>query len=121
MLRVPRATERAASRERGGDGSIGCADLRVVDVDAVRVGKGRVRAFPSSYAAAAGAQGEEGRLDPERAEAVEEIGLAGDDAVVDVGVAELADVNLVCMRVSILGLPLCFCLGDGVLTVSWWL
>lgn len=92
VLRVPRAPERALpdDRERG----VCLLDDAVVDVDAVRVGEGRVGALPRGDAAAAGAQGEAGRLDPRRAEAVEEVGLAGDDGGVDVGVAELADVDL---------------------------
>jgi len=53
-----------------------------VDVGAVGVGEGGVCAFPGDDAAAAGAEGEGGGGDPEGAEAVEEVGLAGDGAVV---------------------------------------
>lgn len=66
-----------------------------MDVSAIGVGERGVCAFPGCYAAAAAAEGEEGRLDPEGAEAVEEVCLAGYGAVVHVCVSQFSDVNLV--------------------------
>lgn len=95
MLVVPGPAEGAAARDGGLGGPVVGEDLGGVDVDAVLVGEVRgVGALPGGDAAAAVAQGE-GRVgDVEGAEAVEEVGLAGDDGVVKVGVAQLADVDL---------------------------
>lgn len=97
VLGVPGAAERAAAGEGRGDGGVGGEDPAVVgDVDAVLVGEGRVGALPGGDAAAAVAQRQRRVGDPGGAEAVEEVGLAGDDVVVEVGVSELADVELRC-------------------------
>jgi hypothetical protein len=62
---------------RNVEGAVGFRYVRIVNVDAVFVGVGGVGAFPGRDAAAAAPQGD-GRVgDPERAEAVEEVGLAG--------------------------------------------
>lgn len=68
--------------------------MAVVDVNAVLVLVGRVGAFPSSDAATTAPKLDVAVLDPKRAESIKEVGLAGDDAVVHVSVADLADVNL---------------------------
>lgn len=84
---VPRPAQGALAGDVGLGGPVVGEDLARVDVDAVLVGEGRVGALPGGYAAAAVPQGQ-GRLgNVERAEAVEEVGLAGDDHVVEIGVA----------------------------------
>lgn len=65
-----------------------------MDVCAVGVGERGICAFPGCDAAAAAAEGKQGGLDPEGAEAVEEVSLAGYGAVVHVCVAQFADVDL---------------------------
>lgn len=84
---VPGTAEGALAHNLGLGGPVVGDDLGRVNVHAVLVGKGRVGALPGGDAAAAVAQ-REGRLGyVERAEAVEEVGLAGDHHVVKVGVA----------------------------------
>jgi hypothetical protein len=53
-----------------------------------------ISSLPGCNSAAAIAQRDETGLDPGRAEAVEEVGLPGDFVFVEVGVAELANVDL---------------------------
>ena len=55
-----------------------------MDVDAVFVDKSCVRALPCCDAAAATAKGDETRLDPCCAEAIEEVCLSGDFILVEV-------------------------------------
>lgn len=94
MLVVPGPAEGALVLDVGLGGPVVGDDLRGVDVDAVLVVKGRVGALPGGDAAAAVAERQGGLGDVERAEAVEEVCLSGDDGVVEVGVAQLADVDL---------------------------
>lgn len=92
MLRVPRPAERTLARDvqRG----ISFLYRAVVDVDTVLVLKGRVRALPGCDPAAAAAEEDVTGLNPEGAEAVEEICLACDGGFVHVYVSQLADVDL---------------------------
>lgn len=91
-LRVPGAAEGAAAAD--GEGGVGLPHGRGDDVDAEVVGVGGVAALPGGDAAAARAQRDEAVVHPAGAEAVEEVGLSGHLAVLDEGVAELADVDL---------------------------
>lgn len=74
---VPGAAEGAAARHGGGNAGVCCRDDAAVHVGAVVVRKRRVCAFPRRDAAAAAAQLQLRVLDPERAEAVEEVCFAG--------------------------------------------
>jgi hypothetical protein len=94
VLAVPGPSEGALADHLGCDGGVGRDQGRAVEVDAVLVLEGGVGALPGRDAAAAAAEGEGRFLDVERAEAVEEVGLSGDDGVVEVGVAKLPDVDL---------------------------
>lgn len=84
---VPRPAEGAYALDLGLGGPVVGNHLRRVDVHAVLVGEGGVCALPGRDAAAAVAEGEGGLGDVERAEAVEEVRLAGHDDVVEVGIA----------------------------------
>lgn len=68
--------------------------IGVGDVDSVFVGESRVCAFPGCDAAAASAHQDLGGLDKGGTEAVEEVGLSGYGVIEEVGVAELANVDL---------------------------
>ena len=69
-------------------------NIAVVDVDTVLVLERGVGALPSRDASSAAAKRDGRVCHPASTEAVEEIGLACDLAIVHVCVAELADVNL---------------------------
>lgn len=111
MQRIPGPTERTLSLN--GQRRVFLAQRRVVDVDAVAILKRRVCAFPRGDAAAAAAQGKQAGLDPCGAEAVQEVGLAGDFGIVNVGVAEFADVEGVLVGVEGAVVEPCVCVADG--------
>lgn len=94
VVRVPRPPERASAFDRLGDAGVGSLDVGVDNVHAVVVLEGRVRALPRRDAAAAIAQADVAVLQPRGAEAVQEVGLSGGDAVVEVRAAIFADVDL---------------------------
>jgi hypothetical protein len=66
----------------------------VMDVHPVLIGKRGVGAFPCRDTSSAAAKKKFGGFDPQGAESIEEIGLAGNDGLVHVGVAYFADVDL---------------------------
>lgn len=98
VQRIPGPTQSAFAHD--GEGGVCGEGGRVVDINAIVVRKGSVCAFPGGDAAAAAAETEKRGLDPEGAEAVEEVGLAGDGAVVHVRVGEFADVYLLRAAIS---------------------
>jgi len=72
---------------RGVERGVCFLNRAVDDVDAILVDESGVCAFPGRDAAAAATERDEGGVDPEGAEAVEEVGLAGDVGLRHVGVA----------------------------------
>lgn len=98
MLTVPGSSKGAFSSDCPPNGRVRRFHSRRDDVDTVLVLEGRVGPLPGCDAAAAVAQEDLGGLHPCGAEAVEEVGLSGDDVLVEVCVAELADVDLRLVR-----------------------
>ena len=98
VLSVPWSAESAFSFDI--QGRVGFLHITVVDIDAIFVLEGGVRAFPCCNAAAAAAKSDVGLCHPARPEAVEEIGLPGDLGFVHVCVAQLSDVDLDDLLVS---------------------
>ena len=94
VLAIPWTTQSTFTPDIRGYGCIGCPDGGIDDVDTVVVGEGSVCSFPSCDTTAAVAQKDLRRLDPGGAETVEKVGLAGDDAFVEIGVAQFTHVNL---------------------------
>lgn len=84
---VPGAAQGALPFDGWYGGLVVSEELGRVDVYAVFVGEGSVGALPGGDAAAAVPQGEGRVRDVQRAEAVEEVGLPGNDGVIEVGVA----------------------------------
>lgn len=132
VLLVPGPTQGAAALDGLGDGRVGGQHLRVGNVDAVLVLKGRIGActesellsscragteptLPSRDAASAIAQREGGPFDVGRAEAVQEVRLAGDHGVVEVGVTQLPHIEL---RIKVLA-SMPQTRGIDGLAVSW--
>lgn len=95
MQTIPRSPQRALAQVGLRNAGVFGGQGALRDVGAVLVGEGGggVGAFPGGDAPAAAAQLERRVGDVQRAEAVEEVGLSGDDAVRHVAVAELADVD----------------------------
>jgi hypothetical protein len=87
MQGVPRASQGTFPDNLGGDGGVGGDQSVAVEIDAVFVGEGGVGSFPGCDAAATGPQGKGGFLEIEGAEAVQEVGLACYDGVVEIGIA----------------------------------
>ena len=90
----PRPSQCALPFYRRRHARIAGMHIRIHDVYSVLVLKRGIGAFPGRDAAAAVPQHHRIALHPRGAEAVEEVGLARDLAVFEVGVAELADVDL---------------------------
>jgi hypothetical protein len=69
-----------------------------IEIAYVFVNKSRIGALPCCDATAAVAECHETRLNPSRAEAIKEVGLASDLVLVEVGVSKLANVYLIPIR-----------------------
>ena len=66
----------------------------VYDINTILVRESGISALPSCDATAAGAERDGCGFHPEGTETVEEVGLPGHFAVLDVGIAQFADVDL---------------------------
>lgn len=89
---VPRPAQRALLLDL--QAAIRLRDGGVVDIRAVVVDEGSIRALPGGDTSAAAPELQFGGLDPQGAEAVEEVGLPADEGGADVGGTEFADVDL---------------------------
>ncbi len=74
-------------------------DVGIDDVDTVFVGEGGIGPFPGGDTTTTAPEGDGGLRNPGSAEAVEEVGFSCYFAVLEVCVAEFADVNLSIVRV----------------------
>jgi hypothetical protein len=99
-LCIPWATKSTLSFDRRSNGCIGGKDVGIVYVGAVLVHKSRISPLPCDNASAAVAKGECGILDPERAESIQLISLTSDSTIIEVGVADFADINCVLVGVE---------------------
>ena len=82
--------------------AVGFGDVAIVDVDSIFVDKGGGGALPGSDASTTASQLDLRVRNPQCAEAVEEVCLAADDAVVHVCVAQFSHIDLVKSQQAVL-------------------
>lgn len=99
-LSIPWTTESALASNI--QSAVCLFDRAIVDIDTILVLKGSVAALPCSNSATTATELHLGRLDPESAEAVEEVCLARNSGIVHISVSKLANIDL-CISLVIVG------------------